>query len=219
MKTATLHEDIQKYQQILTKSEELEKDIPPRSVFDCQKRARVTKRKLIKLKNAPIPRPQFGGPKVINTKVKKSVVEAVKSEKVHQKRSSIRTRSRSKLAELVLETSLKSQLEAKVQVKKAPIKPLSAKAITFENKVMAGNLYSELVEKIRDASNDIDFGMLWKLLPKNIDLEKEKFNVENKEADKLLWKMLTAAFSDDIDLFFRKISGWPLDNAQSLPLV
>lgn len=76
-----------------------------------------------------------------------------------------------------------------------------------------------MVEKIRDASDDIDFGMMWRLLPKNIEAEKQRFRVESPEADKLVWQMQTAVFSDDIDLFFRQISGRAVESIHTLPLV
>lgn len=222
MKTSSLHEDIEKFQEILAKSAELEKDIPPRSIFDCQKRARVAKRKLTRLKNVSIPRPQYGGPKMIEEKTKQTVEGTKKSDNEMKRRVGARTRSRSHMER---KTRSPSSLKVPSTAKKLPsvpllsTAPLSEKAVTFKEKVVTQNLYSALIEKIRDASDDIDYGMLWRLLPKNIEVEKNRFNVENEEGDKLLWKMQTAAFSDDIDIFFRQISGRPLDTAQSLPLV
>lgn len=231
MKTSSFQEDLHKFQEILTRSAELEKDIPPRSVYDCQKRARVAKRKL-KLKNGKIPRPQYGGPRIKEETVKQTVKEKKNNGKKATKRfscevnrrSGVRTRSKSKKGEKVVESETQKKIESESDVrlkvaKQFPLKSLRERAVHFEDKVVTQNLYSALVEKIRDASDDIDFGMLWRLLPKNIAVERASFNVENKEADKLLWTTQAAAFSDDIDLFFRQISGWPLENTQSLPLV
>lgn len=221
MKTSSLNEDIEKFQEILAKSAELEKDIPPRSIFDCQKRARVAKRKLTRLKNVSIPRPQYGGPKMMEEKAKQTVDDKKRSGNEIKRRMGARTRSRSHMEK---KTGSPSSLKGIATAKKLPspllsTAPLSEKAVTFQEKVVTQNLYSTLMEKIRDASDDIDFGMLWRLLPKNIEVERSRFKVENEEGDKLLWKMQTAAFSDDIDLFFRQISGRLLDTAQSLPLV
>lgn len=229
MKTSSFQEDLHKFQEILTRSAELEKDIPPRSVYDCQKRARGAKRKL-KLKNGKIPRPKYGGPRIKGETVKQTVKEKKNHGKKVTKRSSselnrgtgVRTRSKSKKGEKVDDSETHKKIESDLRLKMAkqfPSKSLRERAVTFEDKVVTQNLYSALVEKIRDASDDIDFGMLWRLVPKNIAVERASFSVENKEADKLLWTTQAAAFSDDIDLFFRQISGWPLENSQSLPLV
>lgn len=205
-KTGSLNDDIEKYKEILRHSAKLERDIPPRSVVGSHKKARVSKRKtkLKKTKNIEvgIPRPQYGGPYR-----QANADEEDKSKNLGEISVSVK-----KLA-LDSENSY-STLEVKL-----PAASLASRAVTFKEKVTTQNLYSSMVEKIRDASNDIDFGMAWRLLPKNIYQEKKRFSLENSGADKLLWQMQTAAFSDDIDLFFRQISGKPVENAHSLPLI
>lgn len=204
------NEDLIQYQELLKRSDELELDIPPRNDVKLQKKGKVGKKraKLRKLKKSqPEPPKHHHNYSIFKKREEKSAGKvAVKVEDEAPKRK--------------LRSSAK-EVEVPVVLTKSnySIPKFTKSPTTFHDKVSIDNLYESMIELIRNSSADIDFGMLLGFLPKNIEYEKRKFQVENQEAERLLWNMQRATFSNDIDTFFRQISGRPIEGSSEVPLV
>lgn len=212
-KPDSISEDLLRYQEILGQSEELEKDIPPKSDLGRQKRPRVgrkrTRQRKLKNDHTKLPRPCYGKP--IGSGKGKS-----DRQKSPRSRTSRNLRSSGAPGEQDIQAN---KLADSTTTPACASAKLADKATSFQDKISLESLYDTMIEMVRDSSKDIDFGMLLRLLPKNIELEKRRFQVENTEAEKLLWNMQRAMFSDDIDMFFRQISGRPVGVANSIPLI
>lgn len=200
------NEDLIRYQELLKRSDELELDIPPRNDVKLQKKGKIGKKRA-KLR-----------------KVKKSQPEPPK----HHHNYSIFKKREETTAAKVEDDATKRRLRSSAKEVEVPVvltKPnysipkFTKLPTTFHDKVSIDNLYESMIELIRNSSAEIDFGMLLGFLPKNLEYEKRRFQVENQEAERLLWNMQRATFSNDIDTFFRQISGRPIEGSSDVPLV
>ncbi|EEQ41808.1 hypothetical protein EJF18_80006 [Clavispora lusitaniae] len=179
-------QDLKEYEEIIKRSTELEKDIPPRRKH-----------------NEPF--------------------------KPGRKRTPVKIKKEKKDKHLLKKPAFKPIRKQSI-FPHAPI-PDSAsfvqkKVATFEQHVMIHNSYEKMIQMAKDlsASKKIDFGLSSRLLPKNLDKEKSRYTIENREGDKLLLEAEKrgALFSNDIDMFFRKLSDSPFlqePDMHSIPFI
>lgn len=209
----SLQDDLTTYQDIVKRSKELEKDIPPRF-------SPATRRKAVGKKR---------GPQKLKRAVKRAVPREVKAEQeagngVLEKKTHVAVLrpaymklARGPLDPLVL---------ALAPVLKDSASFLREKAITFESHVSTNNSYDDMVRMARGlcASGDVDLGLSLRLLPKQVEVERKRYMISNSEADRLLEAVETrnAFISADLDDLFRKWSDLPIcldHNMRSVPLI
>lgn len=201
--------DAFRYQQLLLRDKELELDIPPRKKV----RARGA------LKRAP---------EIVKKEPFEPKIESVRPEApvtLRQTRSQTRNHH-SSVPNVTQRVPVKPRFIYKSTPIMAPalrykyqnMPPLikdARQVRNFAHKVVVENSYKDLIRTIKNSAKDnvIDFGMHWSLLPKNFDLEKNRFSIVDEEAALALLKVWASStpnnntiFSDDIDLFFRTLS-------------
>lgn len=182
-----LLEDIMRYQALTERSDEMEKDIPPKRT----RVKRVTKSPRAKGKGK---KPQLQKP-AWAARGKQDLAAAPKMEQKDVKRPSEPVARRLRRR--------KAEPEEKPKPKQIKIKLPQLRATTFEQRVTTENSYPELVRLVKHNTDNLDFAMQLGLLPKNIDAERRRFEIEFA-ADKL--QLCKSSLSEDIDLFFRLIS-------------
>lgn len=92
------------------------------------------------------------------------------------------------------------------------------KARSFEQRVAVDTEYCGLVRIVRDHADEIDFGLLQKLLPKNLEKESQRFHIDN-EMEQLLPPKSASFLSGDIDCYFRQVArGFHEFDARDVPL-
>lgn len=218
----TLLQDIANYKLLLARSD-LENDIPPKRASRKEKLKKVVKqtsktiqrgcrtKKSSKMqKDQILLKPSYSG--------RLLAVVSVLASQTSQKRQTRSTKKR-------IEKENKRVNFKKIELNRNPERSLLWKSVaesvktqqSFEQKVSADNTYESLIETIRKRADDVDFGLLCNFLPKNLDMEKQKFNVDF-EVDRSQLYPKGLSFSDDIDNFFKQISG-SLTKEEMIPLV
>lgn len=239
MSAAELEDCIRRYNELLLRSDELEKDMPPRRKTDAVgKKAPETAKRTAKLvkKQAEVPakkEPVDRTRRLLLRRCKtrgsqdEEDVEVKREEDVEvkpvQKKERKRRVSKVEQHKMVEPARLKFRTPAKVAVKKeVETKPslLKLKVRTFEDHLIVNLTYSDLIKAVKeDEGKTVDFGMLLNLFPKNLEYEKNRFSIEDKsEFNTLLQRR--HSFSDDIDKFFRLLSENPATSPSTeIPLV
>lgn len=207
----TLLQDIAKYELLIARND-LEDDIPPKRASRKEKPKRIVK--------------QASKTKQSEPKTKK-ITKSQKNQILLQ--PSYSGRPLAVVSELARSTSQKRQTRStkkridkenrmvnfkKFNLNRNPERSFLWKSVancdrgrqSFEQLVSAENTYESLIETIRKRADDIDFGLLCHFLPKNLDVEKQKFSVDF-EVDRSQLYPKGFSFSDDIDNFFKQISG------------
>lgn len=90
---------------------------------------------------------------------------------------------------------------------------------SFEDKVLLSHSYQELIKLLKSEINSsnpnhnenqgIDIPLLWNLLPKNIDIEKKRFDITDPfsfDFQPLHISSTNLFCSEDIDMFFQKLN-------------
>lgn len=90
---------------------------------------------------------------------------------------------------------------------------------SFEDKIMLSHSYQELIKLLKseinssnpnhDENEAIDIPFLWNLLPKNIDIEKKRFDITDPysfDFQPLHLSSTNLFCSEDIDVFFQKLN-------------
>lgn len=187
-----LSSDILKYNEIVSRSKDLEKDIPPKRGNWAEK-PRRSARIVKKSRRRQSPRQK--------AKEKKKPHRPAKDKKKLHRPAYSFTR-----------VSVKREEGSENAL-------MRAKAKSFEQQVITQNSYTDLIRIIRNQS-DLDFSMMCKLLPKNLDYEKERFRCDNAGTEPLVSMMNASVFSNDIDQFFRQLSDVVVPFVEnSVPLV
>lgn len=183
-----MDEDKQKYLEIVQKCEMLD-DLPPRRLKKIEKPPKKAAPKKARAKRATR---------------KATKPESSKKESKTEKTTGIK----------------KPSYYHKVQEhkKKSPNEFLKKKAQSYEDHFLVNNSYEKMIETLKNAGTEsIDFGMLWKLLPKNLEFENNRFSLEQN--DKGLRSFIQSQkghpFSADIDRFLQLLD----DMASSEPQI
>lgn len=201
---SSLQDDLTTYQAIVSRSKELEKDIPPRCSTSGRRKPSAKKRgsKVARRPRVPpqaaLPAPE-GREGIPTDRIQSSAVS----------RPAFMTRP----APVPRRTRDSGAF-------------LRNKARTFEARVCAHNNYDELVRMARGlcSSGDVDCGLALRLLPKQVEAERMRYTVRNDAADRLLERAEghEAVVSADLDELFRRWSDMPGalgDNMHALPLI
>lgn len=170
-----LLEDILRYHELAARSDEMEKDIPPKRTRVV--RAAPTRRRGKKL---ALRRPGW------NSEPAEILLEKPRKRPAEEKPVTRR---------------LRSHKEEPQQDKLCPI--ARWQPTSFELKVTKENSYQDMVTMVRN-TDSIDFGMHLGLLPKNLEAEAKRFELE-LPAD--TWQLSQGLMSGDIHSFFRMLSG------------
>lgn len=90
---------------------------------------------------------------------------------------------------------------------------------SFQQRVLTRHTYEQMIKCIRERVDDIDFGLLSRFLPKNLELESQRFHIDYPADYEQLYSR-GSVFSDDIDQFFKQLSGSiPKSDPSFIPLV
>lgn len=223
-----LENDILRYNELLKRSEELEKDIPPRREPKRPAKPAKPQVKEVKVKREPAKVGEKTEPKgtrrqpprksKIAVKVEKEKEEIVRKPSMPQKK---RPKPQAREEMKTCPKRIKYYLSHKPVKKEAPEeKYLRLKVRSFEDHISVTLSYSDLIQAVKeDEGKTLDFGMLMNLLPKNIAFEKKRFEFgKSSEFDSVLDRR--HSFHDDIDRFFRQICDGDAFTASSdVPLV
>lgn len=218
----TLLQDIANYELLLARND-LVDDIPPKRASKKERPKRVVKqtpktkqseRKTKKSTKAPkeqiLLKPTYSGRPL-----------AAVSEEVPQTPQKRQTRSSKKRTDKEKKIANVQRFELRRSLEKSDlwksVAECDASQQSFEQRVSASNTYESLIETIRKRADDIDFGLLCHFLPKNLNLEKQRFKV-GFEVDRSHLYPRGFSFSDDIDNFFKQISG-SSSKEQMIPLI
>lgn len=176
--------DVARYKELVTRSSELEDDIPPKRGNRSEKPRRSCR---------------------------------IKNTRKRARSTDTRPQRPAYIIKSVEPKVTKKSLAANTALKKVP--SIISKATSFEHRVIVENSYTDLILIIRgQASNELDYAAMWNILPKNIDYEKKRFNIETSKGPLLqLLPRRASVFSNDIDQFFRLLSDLTAEN--QVPLV
>lgn len=178
-----MNEDLKKYEEIVKRCENLD-DLPPRRI----KRLEKAVPEKVEIRKPQVTRP--GKQRA-----------AKKQPKVH-KNNTLDT----KKPALKKPSFIHKALTPKD--KKIPPETLRKKAHSFENQFMVNNSYEKMIAILKDSDKDtVDFGMLWKLLPKNLEYENKRFTFEQNDSELLsvMRSQKGLPFSEDIDRFLQQL--------------
>ncbi|KAM9926703.1 hypothetical protein OXX80_010512 [Metschnikowia pulcherrima] len=99
------------------------------------------------------------------------------------------------------------------------VKGIDFYARSFEQKVSVQTNYNQMIKTVRENADGIDFGLSWKILPKNLGKERERFHFDH-EADRIMFHQSGSILSGDIDFYFRHLGQtFSETNARNVPLV
>lgn len=241
-----LDDDLLRYKELLKRADELEKDIPQRRVGKrraTQTRPKSTKEqppKRVKREKKVKSEPQEPNlsladqpslrtrsrrtrSQTAQVKIEENEERIVREEvEVKKERQEKRRVQRHESPKLELPCPPRPKFRgAPLSIKKEHVPPtfLRLKVQNYEDHLLVSLSYSDLVRIVKeDGGKSVDFGMLLNLLPKNVAYEKKRFAYDHtSELDLLLDRRLS--FSDDIDRFFRLLSGNSDSKVASVPLV
>lgn len=205
----SLQDDLTTYQEIVKRSKELEKDIPPRFSTSARRKSLGKKR----------------GPKVKRGKVVKEEVTEEVRELAKQLAGERVPRARKPVVPMTRPSFMARPTPIAVRTRDSA-SFLRSKVHTFEHQVCTNNSYDDMVRMARGlcASGEVDFGLALRLLPKRVEVERKRYTVRNQEADRLLEAVEAreALVSNDLDELFRKWSDMPVspgENMHALPLI
>lgn len=223
-----LENDILRYNELLKRSEELEKDIPPRREPKRPAKPAKAQVKEVKVKKEPAKVKVKTEPKGTRRQPPRKSKVAVKMEEEEEeiaRKPSIPQRKRPKPK--AKEEMRNCPKRIKYFLSHRPVKKeeheekhLRLKVRSFEDHISVTLSYSDLIQAVKeDEGKTLDFGMLMNLLPKNIAFEKKRFEFgSSSEFDSVLDRR--HSFNDDIDRFFRQISdGGAFTASSDVPLV
>lgn len=215
-------QDIANYEKLLQNAN-LEADIPPRRAMRAKslkpvikvKRAAkptaLSKKYLQKIKKSPyLARPTYNGKPQI--KLMEPAAPARRQ-----------TRSVKKRQQFEESKPLQNKFELPERKKRSAlwesVANVDSEKMSFDHSIMTTNTYESLIRTIREKAEDIDFGLLCKFLPKNLEAEKQRFHIDF-EADQGHIYPRGRLFSDDIDYFFKQLSdSIPSNGTDTIPLI
>lgn len=217
-----LLQDIANYEKLLER-DDLESDIPPKRIRGNNKVKKKPVKTASKTNKVPpsarkvemqhsikLHRPTFSG---------KPQTAPIETPKVSSPRR--RTRSAKKKKQPEPKTTRVSKFEFPQNREKSALWQSVVKrgkeGQSFKHMITTENTYERLIETIRNKSDDIDFGLLCNLLPKNIEYEKRRFHV-NFDVDHSDLYPRGLVFSDDIDQFFKQLSD-AVPKDENIPLI
>lgn len=212
---SSLQDDLSKYREIVRRSKELEKDIPPRLASVSRRKPTGKKRGSTKAKRGV--KQEEGDQVKEEEHASEKIDEGIRLEgyidRIRKVRPSMARPGTTRKKPMPVPTKDSASF-------------LRTKATTFEHKVSVENSYENMVRMARGlcASGDIDLGLSFRLLPKLVDVERNRYQIPNPEADRLLAAVenRNAMISADLDDLFRKWSDLPCSSDQSmhsLPLI
>lgn len=197
--------DLLRYNELLKRSEELEKDMPSRRTVREKREPPQVKKRVAKVKK-PLKAPTRKNP------TRKSRTQG---EKVPKKEPE--ELPRLKLPKPAYMTTPLVAAPLKKEVNRSWLR---LKAKSFEDIVVVNLTYSDLIRSVTNAGDGtIDFGMRHGFVPKNLEYEKKRFEFDSASVfDSILSRR--PSFSDDIDRFFRQLSANSFEQAPNeVPLV
>lgn len=191
-----VQEDIRRYQELLRRESELERDIPPRR----------TGRSLGRKK----------GPKGTKSVAKRSTMVKKEEEELE-----LTPEKKPKSAFLLVKPQFKYSKPREATTKRPQYKHSGGILLvtdkkniqSFSTKVLVENSYQDLIKMIRnnmgskECGGNLDIGMKWNLMAKNIDYETDRFLIDCNQEKEFIMKETEPVFSygDVIDSFFQTI--------------
>ncbi|GBL49662.1 hypothetical_protein [Candidozyma auris] len=197
--------DLLRYNELLKRSEELEKDMPSRRTVREKREPPQVKKRVAKVKK-PSKAPTRKNP------TRKTRTQGEKVSKKEPEES-----PRLKLPKPAYMTTPSVTAPLKKEMNRSWLR---MKAKSFEDIVVVNSTYSDLIRSVTNAGDGtIDFGMRHGLVPKNLEYEKKRFEFDSASVfDSILNRR--PSFSDDIDRFFRQLSANSFEQAPNeVPLV
>lgn len=219
-----LLQDIASYQQLLQRSD-LEDDIPPRR-FSGTKAVRKPVKKTQRAKRKPLTkyvkaespclllqRPTYFGKPGPEPPIPRTTPQR------RQTRRQTQIVKKQKEREDCLSRVNRFDLRKEKTLLWQNAVDASVQGSSFEQKILRNHTYEGLIKCIRERVDDIDFGLLSRFLPKNLELEKQRFHIDYPADYGQLYSR-GSVFSDDIDHFFKQLSdSIPRNETTYIPLV